>query len=121
MVGLVNNKDFYVDTHFLCGVRSPDNIFDLPESMLDCGDVFCFENQVKRYIKPQSVTLHLWPWMWKSSDLTDEVYIWDMLTDRIIYYTKDMPDFFDARLVRQEQCLQGCEIFDYKFKFPKML
>ena len=121
MVGLVNTKDFYVDTHYLCGVKSSDNIFDLPEDIFECVDVFCFEDQLKAYLKPLKVQLHLWPWMWKSSDLTDEVYIYDIQRDRVIYYTNQMTEFFDARLVRHEQCLQGCEIFDYKFKFPKML
>ena len=117
----MNTKDFYVDTHFICGVRSPDNIFDLPEDIFECGDVFCFERRIKNYIASLSVTMHLWPWQWKSSDLTDEVYIYDMADNRIIYYTNGMKDFFDAKLVRIEQTLQGCEVFDYKFKFPKML
>lgn len=121
MVELVNTKDFYVDTHYLCGVRSSDNIFDLSNDIFECGDVFCFENAIKNYIKPYSNKLHLWPWMWNSSDLTDEVYIYEIETDRIIYYSSEMKEFFDAKLVRKEESLQGCEIFDYKFKFPKML
>jgi hypothetical protein len=65
--------------------------------------------------------MHLWPWLWKSSELTDEVYIYEIETNRIIYFENTMKEFFDASLVRTEQCLQGCEIFDYDFKFPKML
>lgn len=121
MVGLVITKDFYVDSHYLCGVRSSENIFDLPKTIFECGDVFCFESEIKKYIKTKSVTLHMWPWMWKTSNLTDEVYIYEIETDRIIYYTDTLEDFFDARLIRNEQSLQGCEVFDYNFKFPKML
>jgi hypothetical protein len=121
MVGLVNTKDFYVDSHYLCGVRSPENIFDLPESIFECGDVFCFEHAIKKYVGSYPVTMHLWPWLWSSSELTDEVYIYEIENNRIIYLTSTMNEFFDAKLIRHEECLQGCEIFDYDFKFPKML
>lgn len=116
----MNTKDFYVDSYYLCGVRSPENIFDLPRTIFECGDVFCFESEIKRFIKTLSVKLHMWPWLWKTSDLTDEVYIFQIETGRIIYHARDFEDFFDANLVRVEQTLQGCEIFDYNFKFPKM-
>jgi len=120
MVGLVNTKDFYVDSHYLCGVRSSENIFDLPKSIFECDDIFCYESEIKKYIKQWSTKLHMWPWMWNTSDLTDEVYIYEIENNRIIYYSSDFKEFFDARLIRKEQSLQGCEIFDYNFKFPKM-
>jgi hypothetical protein len=120
MVGLMN-KDFYIDSHYICGVRSPENIFDLPDTIFECFDFMCFEEAIKNYVIPLSVKLYRWPWMWETSNLTDEVYIYDMISDRIIYYTSDMKEFFDAKLVRKEQCLQGCEIFDYNLQFPKMI
>jgi hypothetical protein len=53
--------------------------------------------------------------------MTDEVYIYDMDSDRIIYYEGSTREFFDARLVRKNQSLEGCEVFDFKFHFPRML
>ena len=116
----MNTKDFYIDTYYLCGIRSSDNIFDLPKDIFESGDFIQFEEAIKSYIKPASVTLYLWPWMWQSSDLTDEVYIYNIETNRILYHNQ-MKEFFDARMVRKEQTLQGCEVFDFKFQFPKML
>jgi hypothetical protein len=82
----------------------------------------CFEEAVKDYVIPLSVKLYMWPWMWETSSLTDEVYIYDMALDRILYYSQAYgKEFFDARLVRNEQSLQGCEIFDYQFQFPHMI
>jgi len=118
----MHKKDFYIDSHYLCGVKSPENIFDLPDTIFECCDFMCFESAVKEYVKPLSVQLHLWPWMWETSSLTDEVYIYDMALDRILYYSQAYGmEFFDARLVINEQSLHGCEIFDYKFQFPKMI
>ena len=114
------SKDFYIDTHFLCGLRSTENIFDLPENIFDSVDVFDYERSVKIFIKSFNVTPHLWPWMWRSSDMTDEVYIYEMNTGRFLYYDSNIKEFFDAKLIRQEQNLQGCEIFDCTFKFPLM-
>jgi len=121
MVELVNCKDFYVDTHYLCGFRSSENIFDLPKEIFDCGDFICFESAVKKYVSDKPVTMHMWPWLWDTSKSTDEVYIYDIQSSRIIYHTSDTSDFYDARLVRKEETLHGCEIFDYKFQFPKMI
>lgn len=115
-------KDFYIDSHYLCGIMSLENIFDLPDTIFECCDFMCFEEAVKDYVIPLSVKLYMWPWMWETSSLTDEVYIYDMALDRILYYSQPYgKEFFDARLVRNEQSLQGCEIFDYKFQFPKMI
>lgn len=121
MVGLVNTKDFYVDTHFMCGLKTTENIFDLPDEIFECGDLFCFEEALKKYVKPHGVKLHLWPWNWHDSSLTDEVYIYDIETNSIIYYTNDVKEFFDAKLIRMEQCLHGCERVGYTFQFPQML
>ena len=118
----MHNKDFYIDSHFLCGVKSNENIFDLPDTIFECYDFICFETAIKDFVKPLSVQLHLWPWMWETSRLTDEVYIYDMSLDRILYYSQTYgAEFFDARLVREEETLQGCEIFDYAFRFPQMI
>ena len=114
------NKDFYVDSHFICAVKSPDNIFDLPDTIFNCCDFLCFENAVKDYVKSYSVKMHLWPWGWHDSSLTNEVYIYEMNKDRILYYAIGM-EFFDARMVRKQQSLEGCEVFDFTFKFPLML
>lgn len=121
MVGLVNKKDFYVDTHFLCGFESSENIFDLPDNIFECGDFMCYEQAIKNLIKNKSVKMHLWPWQWDNSRCTDEVYIYQMTGNRILYYSNDTKEFYDARLVRVEQALQGCEVFDIDFQFPKML
>lgn len=121
MVGLVNNKDFYVDTHFLCGIKSAENIFDLPDNIFECTDFICFDDAIRKFISDKSVTMHLWPWQWHTSALTDEVYIYETLNDRIIYFRSDMKEYYDAKLVRKEQSLQGCEIFDFDFHFPEMI
>jgi hypothetical protein len=122
MVGLVISKDFYIDSHFICGVKSLGNIFDLDDMIFNCGDFMCFEHAIKDYAKNlwPTVSIHMWPWEWHDSSLTDEVYIYEMETNRIIYYTNTFSEFFDAKLIRKEQNLQGCEIFDFKFKFPLM-
>ena len=117
----MNKKDFYIDSHFICGVRSTDNIFDLPKSLFDCGDFICFEQAVRSYIEPFSVTLYMWPWSWHDSSLTDEAYIYEIDNNRILYYTGETSEFFDAKLVRKRQSLRGCEIFDCNFKFPLMM
>lgn len=118
----MNNKDFYIDSHFLCGVKSPENIFDLPDTIFECCDFICFESAIKNYIEPLSVKMHFWPWMWETSSLTDEVYIYDITLNRILYYSQAYgKEFFDAKLVRHEETLQGCEIFDYSFHFPRMI
>jgi hypothetical protein len=120
MVGLMNKKDFYINTHFICGVNSSENIFDLPDSIFDYGNVLCFETAIKNYIKPLEVKMNSWPWMWETSSLTDEVFIYDIETERTLYYVQEYNEFFDARLVREKQHLRGCEIFDFTFNFPKM-
>ena len=116
----MTSKDFYINSYYMCGVKSQDNIFDLDDTIFNCCDFMCFENAIKAYIKPLSIKMHLWPWEWHDSSLTDEVYIYDIDTDRILYGTSSMKEFFDAKLIRKEQSLQGCEIFDFKFKFPLM-
>ena len=120
MVGLVTNKDFYINSHFMCGVKSQDNIFDLNDAIFNCCDFMCFEAAIKEYIKSRSVQMYMWPWQWHDSSLTDEIYIYEMETDRILYGTNSMNEFFDAKLVRKEQTLHGCEVFDFKFQFPLM-
>jgi hypothetical protein len=120
MVGLVANKDFYINSHYMCGVKSQDNIFDLNDEIFNCCDFMCFENAIKAYIKPIGIKMHIWPWEWHDSSLTDEVYIYEMETDRILYGTTSMKEFFDAKLVRKEQTLHGCEVFDFTFQFPLM-
>ena len=101
MVGLVTTKDFYIDSHFICGLESLDNIFDLTDIIFNCGDFLCFENAIKTYIKPLSVTMYMWPWIWHNSSLTDEVYIYEIETNRILYYASNISEFFDARLIRK--------------------
>jgi hypothetical protein len=123
MVGLaeMNSKDFYIGTSFICGIRTPDNIFDLPKYMFGVSDFLEFEGALRMYTKGSGVKLYLWPWMWQDSSMTDEVIIYDIETDRIIYYQSGLRDFFDAKLVMRQQSLEGCEVFDFKFQFPKML
>jgi hypothetical protein len=117
----MNKKDFYVDTHFLCGFESPENIFDLSDNIFDCGDFISYEHAIKNLIKNKSVNMYLWPWQWDTSKCTDEVYIYKMASDQILYYSNDTKEFYDAKLVRIEETLQGCEVFDINFQFPKML
>lgn len=118
----MTTKDFYIDTHYICGVKTADNIFDLPEAFFSAEDFLQFEKAIKEYIKfADKSILHLWPWLWQTSELTDEVYIYEIESNRLLYYTKEMNEFFDANLIRKEQTLQGCEIFDVEFKFPRML
>lgn len=123
MVGLgpMNSKDFYIGTSFIFGIKTEDNIFDLPNYMFTSEDFFQYEEAIKKYIAMSRIKLYLWPWMWQDSTMTDEVYIYDMESDRIIYYESSMKEFFDAKLVRMQQSLEGCEIFDFQFKFPRML
>lgn len=114
-------KDFYIDTHYICGVKTSDNIFDMPKGIFSANNFLQFEEALKKYTAPPWTSRSLWPWLWQTSELTDEVYIYEMNLNRLLYYTKEMKEFFDARLVKKKQTLRGCEIFDIKFKFPHML
>lgn len=117
----MHTKDFYIGTNFICGVKTEHNIFDLPDNMFNSENFIDFEEAIKEYIKGSAIELYLWPWMWQDSAMTDEVYIYDMDVERLLYHEQTTKDFFDAKLVRDQQSLQGCEVFDFKFQFPRML